>query len=153
MEYRKEKGLKPIPLSAGLTKVAQTHILDLNTNYDFSRLEKCNTHSWSRKGDWSSCCYTDDHKKAECMWDKPKEISGYQSRGYEIVSWEFPGEISAEVALREWKKSPGHNALLVNSGNFKQADWQAIGIGVGGNYASVWFGVLKDENTNPSSCN
>ena len=102
MEYRQEKGLKTIPLSGALTKVAQTHVEDLNNNFDINN-KKCNTHSWSKDGKWTSCCYTEDHKKAECMWNKPKEIAGYESRGYEIVSWEFPNSISPEVALHEWQ--------------------------------------------------
>jgi uncharacterized protein YkwD len=35
MEYRKSKGLSPIPLSGKLTLVAQTHAKDLSMNYKF----------------------------------------------------------------------------------------------------------------------
>jgi uncharacterized protein YkwD len=149
MEYRNEKGLNSISLSPSLSKVAQTHVNDLNENYKLD--EKCNAHSWSRKGKWTSCCYTEDHKKAECMWDKPKELAEYNSKGYEIVSWGFP-ELSALTALKEWQKSPGHNPLLINSGVWEQARWQAIGIGLRGNYAAVWFGVMKDTNSEIQFC-
>ena len=149
MQYRQEKGLNSISLSPSLSKVAQIHVNDLNENYELN--EKCNAHSWSRKGKWTSCCYTEDHKKAECMWDKPSELAGYDSKGYEIVSWGFP-ELSALTALKEWQKSPGHNPLLINTGVWKQADWQAIGIGLRGNFAAVWFGVLKDTNSDIQLC-
>src|SRR5688572_16243476 len=58
MEYRKSKNLPAIPLSAKLTKVAQTHARDLMDNYKFDLKNKCNPHSWSKKGKWSACCYT-----------------------------------------------------------------------------------------------
>src|SRR5690348_217742 len=62
MEYRKSKGLESIPLSAKLTQVAQTHVRDLSENYVFNPKDvKCNPHSWSDKGKWTSCCYTSDH--------------------------------------------------------------------------------------------
>ncbi|MEA3497116.1 MAG: CAP domain-containing protein, partial [Bacteroidota bacterium] len=55
IEYRQEKKLPPIPLSPSLTIVAQTHVKDLaDNNPDKGR---CNTHSWSDKGKWTSCCY------------------------------------------------------------------------------------------------
>ena len=50
MAYRKEQGLPPIPLSAKLTRVAQTHARDLATHYTFDPSNKCNPHSWSSKG-------------------------------------------------------------------------------------------------------
>ena len=69
MEYRAQKKLPPIPLSKSLTFVARTHAKDLGDNRP--DIKKCNMHSWSKKGNWTSCCYTSDHKKAECMWNKP----------------------------------------------------------------------------------
>src|SRR5688572_4430660 len=65
MDYRKSKGLESIPLSSKLTKVAQTHARDLMLNYKFDFDNRCNPHSWSKKGKWSSCCYTSDHKQAK----------------------------------------------------------------------------------------
>src|SRR5687768_3564667 len=90
MKYRKEKNLESIPLSAKLTLVAQIHAKDLAENFEpFNG--KCNLHSWSKKGKWEACCYTDDHKKSECMWSKPKEIAGYASSGYEISYYSGAG--------------------------------------------------------------
>ena len=40
MAYRKEQGLPPIPLSAKLTRVAQTHARDLATHYTFDPLQQ-----------------------------------------------------------------------------------------------------------------
>src|SRR4051812_17318311 len=70
MKYRKEKKLPKIQLSISLTHVAQTHARDIMENSP--NKGSCNMHSWSNKGKWSACCYTNDHAKSECMWNKPK---------------------------------------------------------------------------------
>ncbi len=85
MAYRKSKGLPPIPLSAKLSQVAQTHARDLTENYKVDASNECNPHSWSGKGTWTACCYTNDHKQAACMWRKPQEIADYPGYGYEIA--------------------------------------------------------------------
>jgi uncharacterized protein YkwD len=151
MAYRKSKGLESIPLSAKLTLVAQAHARDLMTNYKFDFDNKCNPHSWSKKGKWSSCCYTNDHKQAKCMWDKPKEIAGYESAGYEIAYYSSKGA-TAEEGLDGWKKSSGHNPLIINDGMWSKAKWKAIGVGFSGEYGIVWFGEKEDDNS-PSICN
>ncbi len=143
MDYRKSKGLDPIPLSRSLTLVAQTHARDLADHYKFDPKNKCNPHSWSSKGKWSSCCYTNDHKQAECMWNKPKEIAGYDSPGYEIAYYSSAGASAAE-GLEGWKKSPSHNPLIINEGVWSKASWKAIGIGFYKEYGVVWFGELAD---------
>ena len=143
MDYRKSKGLSKIPLSKSLTYVAQTHVNDLMLNRPDQG--KCNLHSWSNKGKWSPCCYTDDHAKAECIWSKPRELTNYQGNGYEISSW-YSDIISAEKALKIWKSSSGHNALIINNSIWKRHHWRAIGIGIKGNYAVVWFGKESDVN-------
>jgi hypothetical protein len=144
-EYRKEKKLPPIPFSAKLSLVAKAHAVDLSTNYAFSQDNPCNPHSWSDRGEWSACCYTNDHSQAECMWNKPREIAGYDSEGYEIAYIDSEGA-RADRGLEGWKKSPGHNPLLINSGQWKQATWRAMGIGIHGEFAVVWFGQLEDPS-------
>lgn len=150
MKYRKSKKLKAIPLSAKLTKTAQAHVRDLMENYTYEEGANCNPHSWSAKGAWSSCCYTADHKEAKCMWAKPKEIAGYEGSGYEILYW-TSGEASAAEGLEGWKKSPGHNPLIVNTGTWEKVEWKAVGIGFYKNYGVVWFGEVEDE-TKPEEC-
>src|SRR5688572_10701158 len=144
MEYRKSKGLPSIPISGKLTVVAQTHAKDLSDNYDFNPKNKCNPHSWSKKGKWTSCCYTNDHKQASCMWTKPKEIAAYEGNGFEIAYYSSLGA-SAQEGIDGWKLSPGHNPLLINSGTWANVKWNAIGIGIYKEYGLVWFGEVKDE--------
>ncbi len=145
MAYRKSKKLKALPFSAKLTQVAQAHVRDLAANFDYENRGDCNPHSWSDKGTWSACCYTADHSKAKCMWSKPKEIAGYEGEGYEIAYFSSAGA-SASEGLEGWKKSPGHNPLLINSGNWKKMEWKAIGIGIYDEYGVVWFGEVEDKS-------
>jgi uncharacterized protein YkwD len=145
MDYRKKKKLKPIPYSSKLTQVAQAHVHDLMDQYDFDQHDVCNPHSWSDAGEWSSCCYTNDHEKASCMWDKPREIAGYSGDGYEIAYYYSAGA-NADMALAGWQKSKGHNPLLINSGMWRDVTWGAIGIGIYQEYAVVWFGQEEDKS-------
>ncbi|MGK7390882.1 MAG: CAP domain-containing protein [Candidatus Cyclobacteriaceae bacterium M2_1C_046] len=141
--YRKEQKLAPIPLSAALSLVARTHAKDLVENYEFDRNNKCNPHSWSDEGNWSSCCYTNDHSEAECMWKKPMEIAGYPGYGYEIAYYQSSGA-NPEMALKGWKVSKSHDPIISNKGMWKKITWNAIGVGIYGEYAVVWFGELND---------
>jgi len=136
MEYRRSLKLPVIPLSTSLTIVAQTHARDLNDNQPDQGI--CNLHSWSNKGKWKACCYTDDHAQANGMWSKPSELTSYSGYGYEIAAWSSE-RITAEAALAMWKSSPGHHSLIINRGPWNQK-WQAIGIGIYEGYALVWFG-------------
>lgn len=152
MQYRKSKKLGSIPLSEKLSRVAQVHARDLAENYTHDpQNNPCNPHSWSTKGTWTPCCYTNDHKEARCMWDKPKEIADYPTFGYEIAYYSSLGA-TAQEGLNGWKLSPGHNPLLINSGIWSKIKWEAIGIGFYKEYGIVWFGEAKDDVV-PGHCN
>ena len=147
-EYRKENGLPTIVLSKSLTIVAQTHAHDLSYNRPFNK--KCNMHSWSDKGKWSSCCYTEDHKQSECMWKKPQELTKYKGNGFEISHGysqfeKFSGDtVTAVTALDGWKSSKGHNNVILNKDIWAKMKWNAIGIGINRDFACVWFGTDVD---------
>lgn len=143
--YRKQKKLPPVPFSAKLTQVAQAHVRDLTAHFDYENRGDCNPHSWSANGGWTACCYTADHKQAACMWNKPREIAGYDSEGYEIAFFSSDGAEASE-SLAGWKSSPGHNPVIINEGTWKDVGWKAIGVGIKGTYAVVWFGVLEDSS-------
>lgn len=139
-EYRSAHKLPAIPLSAKLQKVAQLHAFDLETNQPVKG--KCNLHSWSNKGDWTPCCYTGDAASARCMWQKPKEIAQYQGSGYEIAA--FATNMSPKVAFEGWKGSKYHNEVMVNKGDWASMNWKAVGVGMSGKYAVIWFGAESD---------
>ena len=147
--YRKQYKLPRIPLSASLTTVAQTHAKDLEINQPVKG--NCNLHSWSDKGTWSACCYTNDHANAKGMWGKPKELSSYPGDGYEIAYWQSDGA-NANAAISGWKKSPGHNNIMINRDIWKKLTWNACGIGLYGNYAVVWFGRENDPAGEAKKC-
>lgn len=136
--YRKRLGLNEIKLSLKLTKVAQLHAEDLKK---FPPKGKCNMHSWSGNGEGKACCYTADHKNPNCMWDKPKELAGYDEKGYEISAMNTAPDVDW---LAQWKRSSGHHQVIINQGIWKSVDWQAIGIAIRPPYAVVWFGTLSD---------
>ncbi len=141
-QYRIEQGLPPIPVSAALSKVARAHVLDLEQHH-FSG--ECNLHSWSNQGDWSACCYTDDHARAQCMWDKPREISGglFTGNGFEIAA-QYSGVMTTTGALAQWQDSPGHHNVILNKDVWKDLKWQSIGAAVSAHHAVVWFSPESD---------
>lgn len=139
-DYRRENGLRPVPLSKSLTHVAQAHTRDLASTPPRG---ECNLHSWSESGAWTACCYTPDHAASSCMWDKPAELTRYGARGYENA---YAGTSNPDAALRSWTNSPGHNALLLNQGTWADNDWQAMGVGVHETYVVVWFGEERDPD-------
>lgn len=153
-EYRVQKGLPEVKLSASLSYVARTHARDQTENYKESN--RCNMHSWSNKGEWSSCCYTPDHKRAKCMWDKPRELTNYQGDGFEISFYStYPYSSPAAFAkdaLDGWKKSSGHNEIIINKSVWKNVKWESMGVGVYGEYANVWFGKEEDSAGEPETC-
>jgi len=141
--YRVEQGLSPIPQSSSLMKVAQAHVNDLETTNSASGV--CNLHSWSDQGNWSACCYTSDHAQAECMWNKPNEITQgvYQGNGYEI-SANYSSSMNATKALEIWKGSEPHHDVILNRDIWKDNKWNAIGGAISNSYAVVWFGEELD---------
>ncbi|MDA3818135.1 MAG: CAP domain-containing protein [Prolixibacteraceae bacterium] len=140
-QYRQEQGLSAVPYSISLTIVAETHIDDLIQYYTID--ETCNLHSWSENGNWASCCYTSDHEQAECMWNKPRELTSYEGAGYEIAAYKSSG-ITAERALELWKNSDAHNNIISNQDIWTNIEWKAMGTAIKGDYAVVWFGEEKE---------
>ncbi|NKB70497.1 MAG: CAP domain-containing protein [Candidatus Latescibacteria bacterium] len=146
-QYRLEQGLQAIPVSVSLTKVAQAHVADSEQN-SFSN--GCNLHSWSDQGDWTPCCYTNDHAQAQCMWDKPREISGgvYSGNGFEISAYNSR-MITPQGALEGWQGSSGHHNVILNRDIWADSNWQAMGAAVSTHYAVVWFGMESDPAGSP----
>jgi uncharacterized protein YkwD len=154
MEYRKKNKLPVIPLSKSLTYVAQQHCLDLYKNKPDTNT--CNTHSWSDKGKWTPCCYTPDHAQAAGMWSKPKELTSYTDYGFEIAMGSSgmtdDYAMTAELALKGWQGSQGHNNVILNKDIWKDRSWKAIGIAVYKGYSVVWFGGSLDKEKTPGLC-
>ena len=144
--YRLENKLPLVPLSKKLSLVAKTHCMDLYNNYLSETSSPCNMHSWSDKGNWTPVCYIEDHPEGPKMWMKPKEIAGYDSRGFEIAHAHSPKDnvCQPECALDGWKDSPGHNQVILNQSIWKDIKWNAMGVAMYKGYACVWFGEILD---------
>jgi len=141
-DYRRRYDLPPIPLSKSLSYVASAHVKDLFFHHPDQ--EPCNFHSWSDKGPWKPFCYPKDENKKNSVWDKPKEISPYKEKGYEIVYWEN-NQVDIDSVINLWKSVPYFNSFLMNTGKWQGTKWEAIGIGIYENYACAWFGQVPDQ--------
>lgn len=158
--WRKENGLPAIPVTGSLYKVAKWHVIDLalfapHKDKADSRNMPCDLHSWSDKGEgrggWKAVCYTADHYYAKHLWYKPKEIADYSGISYENIYW-TSAPLSAGMVLGCWENRSGEKELLLEQGHWKNSRWKAMGVGVYGNYASVWIGDKVDHEDEMVKC-
>ncbi|MBI5531516.1 MAG: hypothetical protein HY898_02295 [Deltaproteobacteria bacterium] len=139
--YRTGLGLSEIPCAPSLMIVAETHVHDLFDHGPHLQ-GYCNAHSWSNQGPWTACCYTPDHAQAQCMWDKPRELSDYLGNGYECAA---TGVSSPSQSLAGWQASAPHNAVMTNQGDWAAVTWKGVGAALYNGYAALWFGELTDN--------
>lgn len=147
--YRIENAEELIPLSYSLTKVAKLHTSDLERNHPDTSV--CNAHSWSDKGYWTPCCYNKYLPEPECMKLKPAELSSYTHAGYELIIWDSE-QISAEDAFSLWVSVTESNEFILNQGQWSKMTWNAMGVSLSEQYASVWFGEKADKENPPLLC-
>ena len=148
-EYRKRYDLPPIPLSKSLSYVAALHAKDLFLHHPDQG--SCNFHSWSGRGFWTPFCYPRDENKKNSVWDKPREITKYPSRGHEIVYWEN-NPLVADTVLMVWIMEEYFNSFLLNTCKWQGTTWNAIGLAVYENYACAWFGEVPDPEGTITVC-
>lgn len=130
-EYRVKNNLPLVPLSESLSIVANRHLLDISLNL------KTFTHGWS------NCPYdiknTDTWK---CVFDAPKRLKvEYDGKAYENLYRNNNGNATPVLALEAWKKSPMHNALILNLDIWNDTEFNAFGVAIIGNQAAIWFGA------------
>jgi cell division septation protein DedD len=151
-DYRGSLNLPPIQVSKSLTLVAQQHAWDSTTNGNAWPApppgKSCNLHSWTdrvnpalQQGTWTAVCYTSDHANAQGMWNKPGELAGYPGIGVEN-SFAASNGVTPSGALTGWKNSPGHNAVITEQNGWTRP--AAMGVGINGNFAHLWFGYVAD---------
>jgi hypothetical protein len=152
--YRLAHGLPRLKRSPLLDRVAQAHAADLAEHHPDrgtdSRGLPCNLHSWSDAGPWRAVCYTADHAYAVRMWSKPGEVTdgAYRGQGFEIAMGST-GSVTADMAMDGWEASPGHNAVILEEGQWGRQPWTGFGVGVSRGYAVVWFGNQPDPPAKP----
>ncbi|HPE43182.1 MAG TPA: SPOR domain-containing protein [Bacteroidales bacterium] len=147
--FRKENRKPVLPLSSALSFVAQTHLKDLQENHPDTSI--CLTASWSDKGSWTACCYNKYIVNQECMWSKPKELTSYPFRGYEL-SYFQEEIITVDSVFKLWLKSEETIDMLLTTGSQSAKRWETMGLGVSENYISVWFGQRADAAGKPKDC-
>lgn len=142
-------GIKPLQTSSSLSYVAKLHVDDLEKNHPDTSV--CNLSSWSDKGDWTACCYNPYVPNQDCMWDKPKQLTRYPYRGYELVAY-FEDEISTDSVIKLWSNSKQVLDMLLTNGNFEKKKWVCMGVGMNKHYVAVWFGQRADRAKKPILC-
>lgn len=144
-DFRLKNNLKEISLSASLSYVAAVHVNDLIANHPDTFL--CNLHSWSDKGDWTACCYQAYIPIQDCMWNKPKELSPYKYRGYELAFYQDE-ILTAQEILSGWIEIAEASNMILNKGKWVN-EWRAMGVEAKDGYAVVWFGRAADKEPKP----
>jgi hypothetical protein len=146
---RVDYGKPELQQSASLCYVAEQHVNDLQSNNPDTSV--CNLSSWSDKGDWTPCCYTKYLHNPNCMWDKPKELTPYTYRGYELVTF-IEEDFNADSIINLWSDSKETLDMILTRDNFANKKWICAGIGISENYISLWFGQRKDQLRVPDIC-
>jgi len=148
-ELRLDYGKPKLQLSASLSYVASLHADDLQINNPDTSI--CNLSSWSDKGDWTPCCYTKYLHNPDCMWAKPKELTPYPYRGYELVVF-IQEDFNADTIINLWSDSKEVLDMILTRGSYSKKKWICAGVAVSDNYVSVWFGQRKDKLKEPQIC-
>lgn len=143
-------GKSSIDLSASLSFVAKTHVNDLLLHHPDTSV--CNLSSWSDKGEWTACCHNPYVPQQDCMWDKPKELTPYTYRGYELASY-FEESFTVDSVINLWSETKEVLDMLLTEGNYKKKKWICMGIAMNEHYVSVWFGQRADRLDEPDICN
>lgn len=158
-QYRRDNGLTAIPISVKMSCVAFVHVFDLAVNHpdtayltDAERREgKRLLHSWTPTTGRTGGRYDHaDRTTWPIMWDKPRELTGYPGRGYEIAAW---GGRSAADNVRIWTDSEPHRNVILNQGTWRDRTWRALGAyyvvadDYRQSYACAWFGEENDPES------
>ncbi len=146
---RADYGKKKVQLSTSLSYVADLHVYDLQTNNPDTSI--CNLSSWSDKGAWTPCCYTKYLHNPDCMWDKPKELTPYPYRGYELVTF-IDDDFNTDSIINLWSDSKDVLDMILTRGNYSKKKWICGGVGISENYVSLWFGQRRDALKEPVIC-
>lgn len=138
--YRRRIRLPSISLSPKLTIVAYLHVRDLAEKQPHKTYGSL--HSWSQGQRWTGGAFRlGDEKTYPVMWEKPKEITGYQGNGFEISAASVR---DMPHALQVWQRSALHNDVILNRRIWRDLHWRAIGAAFYKGFACAWFGEEVD---------
>jgi len=144
-----DNGNKKLSSSISLSYVAKQHIEDLIQNHPDTSI--CNLSSWSDKGDWEACCYSKYIHYQDCMWDKPKELTNFRYRGYELALY-FEENFNSDTIMQLLMSSNSAINMLLAKGEYSNKKWICMGVAINSNYASIWFAQREDKAGKPKLC-
>lgn len=146
--HRVSLGLKPIPLSAGLTATAGRHALDTHYNVGAYRLGEPGEHP---AHGYSDAKYDGrDSNTYDSMWKAGQRMGVYSGFVFEIaVGFGTAGsnyrlQHNAAGWFNSWLGSPPHRAVIENTGPWEKIEWNAVGVSIRGGVAYIHFGREVD---------
>jgi len=148
-EFRIENGKSTIENSISLSYVARLHVNDLLNNHPDTSI--CNLSSWSDKGIWNACCYNTYVNDPDCMWEKPKEITNFTYRGYELALF-FEENFTVDSIIQIIQSTKQARDMVLTNGNYQKKKWICGGVGINDHYVSIWFAQRKDKAGSPELC-
>jgi hypothetical protein len=123
-DYRVRMRRQPVKLCASIEKASEYY-----ANF-MAEMDTCRGHECDGKSSTFRC------RKA-----------GYEAWCAECVAWgPNPWGASAEYAFMQWRTSPGHNSIMLDSG------MQAVGIARAVSKSKLWFWVLNTGTIWNKSC-
>ena len=148
-EFLVENGNKSLTLSKSLSFVAKTHVNDLIINHPDTSI--CNLSSWSDKGNWNPCCYNKYVLDQDCMWNKPKELTNFRYRGYELAIF-FEEEFNTDTIMQILLSSNKAINMLLTKNDYSKKHWVCFGVGINKKYVSIWFAQRADNTGKVDVC-
>lgn len=125
---RRVDEIPELTMDNGLNYVAYLHCVDLDKYYD----KNCSLVSWSKKSGYSYGCINKDSPNLNVMYNKPKEVLGYDGVGHELVCV-TDRNINYEMAYTLLRRSAFYSGMLVGT------NYTRIGVYIHKNIVSVWL--------------
>ncbi|MFA8451196.1 MAG: SPOR domain-containing protein [Bacteroidales bacterium] len=144
--YRAENNLPELKISKNLCWVAWLHAQDLIRNHPDE--DGCTISSWSKQKLWTGGCINNTNNNIDISRNKPKELTSYPSKGYELTFWENRAP-SIDTAVKVWMETKFSKDFIFNQGMWSAYKWKSIGTTVQDNYILVWFGQSEDPLSSP----
>jgi hypothetical protein len=85
------------------------------------------------------------------MQEKPRELTDYPGKGYEIVYWENK-DATADNAFDQWRTITASRSIITNFKDWEDFSWKAMGVAIEKNFAVVWFGEEMDIENETKVC-
>lgn len=148
-QFLVENGKKDLDYSISLSYVAKLHVNDLLQNHPDTSV--CNLSSWSNKGEWTDCCYQKYVPNQDCMWEKPKELTSFKYRGYEMAFY-FEEDFNSDTVMQLLLSSNAAIDMLLTKGDYSKKNWVCMGVALNNKYASIWFAQRADNAGKPKLC-